>query len=38
LIGIEILSASEHIDLKFLLPVEIIKETLKKRRQIDKKK
>jgi uncharacterized protein YuzE len=38
LIGIEILSASEHIDFKFLFPVEITKETLKKRRQIGKKK
>lgn len=27
LVGIEVLSASEHIDLKQLLPVEIIRET-----------
>lgn len=29
LVGIEVLSASEHIDLSFLLPVEIRKETLR---------
>jgi len=32
LVGIEILSASERLDLKSLLPVEITKETLKKRK------
>jgi len=32
LVGIEILSASERLDLKSLLPVEINKETLKKRK------
>jgi len=29
LVGIEVLSASEHIDLSFLLPVEIKKEALR---------
>ena len=29
LVGIEILSATEHIDLSFLLPVEIRKEALR---------
>jgi len=29
LVGIEVLSASEHIDLSFLLPVEIRKEALR---------
>lgn len=29
LVGIEVLSASEHLDLHFLLPVEIRKEALK---------
>ncbi len=32
LVGIEILSASERLDLKSLLPVEITKETIKKRK------
>ena len=32
LVGIEILSASERLDPKSLLPVEITKETLKKRK------
>jgi uncharacterized protein YuzE len=32
LVGIEILSASERLDLKSLLPVEIAKETLKKKK------
>ncbi|MFN3739577.1 MAG: DUF2283 domain-containing protein [Thermodesulfovibrionales bacterium] len=29
LVGIEVLSASQHIDLRFLLPVEIKKEALR---------
>lgn len=29
LVGIEVLSASEHIDLRFLLPVEIRREALR---------